>query len=77
MKTKVFEIEVLKKGELSYPESKPKDWSYGIKNDNFEVSLPHSCDNWVISAGQRKDKVISDLKIFIEEAQQALKELEA
>lgn len=77
MKTKVFEFEVEKKGELSWPDAEPGDWNYGIKYANYNVFLPHCCDEWVITNGQKKENVIADLKIFIEEAQEVLKELEA
>lgn len=76
MQSKKFKFTVEKKGELIHPNQKPGEVSYGDKFYNYHVYLPHSCDEWVIAYGLKKEKVIKDLKVFILEAQQALSDLE-
>ena len=46
----------------------------GKPNGKFEVYLPHSCDQWSIAYG-KKDQCIKELQSFIDEAKQALEEL--
>lgn len=53
-----------------------------IPVDNWTVSLPHQCDNWVIAGEENGDGVphaeaVRQFEAFIAAAQQALSQLKA
>lgn len=55
-----------KRGRRTYGVTKP--------NGNYEVALPHSCDQWSIATGD-KDQCITELEVFIAEANEILERL--
>ncbi len=42
---------------------------------NFEVSLPHSCDEWIIASAPNREDAIAELMQFIDQAEDALAKL--
>jgi hypothetical protein len=64
------------KFEVSYR----KHWSYSNGDKKFiyryEVSLPHQCDSWSITASTDRMTAMLDMKRFIAQAEAALAKLE-
>ena len=53
------------------------DLSWDAAFTDYSVSLPHSCDEWVITYGATKGEAVADFRRFIEAAYKALLVLEA
>ena len=50
-------------------------FTVACKYGHYCVYLPHSCDEWTITEGKDKEKVLRDLDDFIAQAQEAREHL--
>ena len=52
-----------------------ESYVYGVGKDEYGVYLPHSCDEWVITASGDSAEAVSGLEEFVRDAQAAMDEL--